>query len=121
MPINEFFNTSSFMVVPLEKEPAIEPDEFFTVHLFIYDALSMQDASGISAKYYLKKGRDKSYLNSNNFTLTKVGTKTWSLEGQISSVDWDDNQVFGMEAEISFSTAQGYTSTVYVDKLIVGD
>ena len=121
MPINEFFNTSSFVIITLEKEPAIEPDTNFTIHLFIYDTLSMLNADSITAKYYLKKGRTKTYLNLNNFSLTNVDNKTWRLTGQITSSIWDDDQSFGMEADITFTTPQGFASTVYVDKLIVGD
>ncbi len=121
MPINEFFNASSFTIVTLEKEPAIQPDVNFTIHLFIYDILSVQNADSITAKYYLKKGRSKTYLNPSNFTLTNLSGKTWTLSGQIASADWNDNQSFGMEATITFTTTQGYSSTVYVDKIIVGE
>ena len=121
MAINEFFNTSSFTIVTVEKEPAIQPDTFFTIHMYIYDTLSLLSAETISAKYYLKSGRTKTYLNTNAFTLKAIGSKTWSLDGQVTSSDWNDNQSFGMEATISFTTPQGFSSSVFVDKIIVGD
>ena len=112
MAFDGFFNKSSFIVQPLEVRPDVVPDQDFTVHFYVFDRLSMYGADDFSAKYYVLSGRNKTEIDSSDWTTTKVGEQLWKLEGNISSDDWDGNKSIIGEAEIDITLPDSTSITV---------
>lgn len=110
-----FFNKSSFLITPLEEQVDINPDEAFVVHLYVYDQLAILKASNVVFNFYVISGRNKTKIDSSNWTITNVSDFLWKVEGTIPSSVWDgEKRILGV-AEITTTLSDNTEIKVKTD------
>ena len=107
--IDDFFNTSSFLVENLVADPFVEPDVAYAFNFYIYDKIKSLTAKSLDIEMYVKDGRNETLITNTPIAYL-TAANTWRVSSVIPAGEWDGSK--GILLKFTIEDLNGLFHTV---------